>query len=292
MRMSLTLAVAALLSVTCSSSGTAEDQPVIVAGAWPIEALLGERLPEGQVSVEPLIPPGVEPHDLELDADALAILDEAAAIVYVGGGFQPALERAIEGRDGLLAIDVLEFAPDLRRDGAAIDPHVWLDPAQWRTIGDRVLEELSSQIPGLEPVAHGSASADPDAPRMPDRLGRAYSLLLSGCRGTLITEHDAFGYLPLPEDVEYLPLTGVSPEAEATAPRLEAAIDRARASGTRAIFAERGGEGRLARTVADAADLPVLELDPLEQAIDGESYADRMEANLEQLRQGLDCPSR
>ena len=50
-----------------------------------------------------LTPPGAEPHDIELSPSDVETIRDAELVVYIGGGFQPALEDAVESRDGPLA---------------------------------------------------------------------------------------------------------------------------------------------------------------------------------------------
>ena len=50
--------------------------------------------------VENLTPAGAEPHDLELTPGDVRAVDGAALVLYLGGGFMPALERALQDRDG------------------------------------------------------------------------------------------------------------------------------------------------------------------------------------------------
>ena len=45
-----------------------------------------------------LTPPGVEPHDLELDSRRIDQLDRASVILELGKGFQPAVEKAAARR--------------------------------------------------------------------------------------------------------------------------------------------------------------------------------------------------
>lgn len=276
----VTGAVLALLPACAPAGGEAPG--VLLAGSWPVQAMLEQLAPAAASAT--LVPAGVEPHDLELTADDLARIDDAIAVVYVGGGFQPALERVVRAdRD----LDVLAFATPLlhaREDADVIDPHVWLDPARWgqvaRTLGAALIERDRTDAATVEGVERSLAALD-----------ATFAEGLSSCaRRTFFTEHDAFAYLADRYDLEQVPLTGISPEAEATAPKLEAVAARARAEGATTVFTERGGEGRLARTLAGEANLEVAELDPLEFAFDAEEpYEQRMRANLDALRLALGC---
>lgn len=282
MRTSLICVVMGLAGTACSA-GPADDGVVIVAGAWPIEDLL-RPIVGAAADLEPLLPAGVEPHDVELNAGDLELLERADAIVYVGGGFQPALEELVAGREH--AIDVLSFVGPLRttQDGRS-DPHAWLSPSRWATVAEGVTAELSHLLPELELDGAAVAGSWRD-------LASSFEEGLAGCARTVVfTEHEAFGYLTDDHGLELVALAGVSPDAQGTAPRLEAAVARARATGATTVFAERMGDQRLARALAEEAGLEIARLDPLEFGTAApETGIERMEANLAALREGLGCP--
>ncbi len=58
---------------------------------------MGDRARRGRLvdEVVNLTPPGVEPHDIELSPSDVETIRDAELVVYIGGGFQPALEDAI-----------------------------------------------------------------------------------------------------------------------------------------------------------------------------------------------------
>src|SRR5699024_8648935 len=107
---------------------------------------------------------------------------KATLVLYVGNGFQPAVEDALEGRSGR-SLDVLDEARPLRsRHG--LDPHVWLDPIRFAAVARAIARALGDP-----------AAADPFASRL-RRLDDAYRRGLARCvRRTLVTSHAAFGYL-------------------------------------------------------------------------------------------------
>ena len=59
-----------------------------------------EQIGGDGVDVRNLTPPGVEPHDLELSGATSATIADADLVLYLGGGFQPALEDAIDAHVG------------------------------------------------------------------------------------------------------------------------------------------------------------------------------------------------
>ncbi len=265
------LLVVALALAGCGG-GADDDSETVVAAFYPL-AWAAEQIAADGTQVVNLTPPGAEPHDVELSPRDVETLRDAHLVIYVGGGFQPAVEDAVVGREGV-SVDVLE---------GERDPHVWLDPVRFAEAARTV----------------GRAFERPDeAERLADELGRldaSYRRGLERCeRRTLVTSHAAFGHLAARYGLTQLSLTGTSPEAEPGPRELERLIDDVRASGATTVFAEPLVSDRVAETVAREAGVEVAVLDPLEGLSDerlatGEDYLTVMRANLAALRGALGC---
>lgn len=79
-------------------TGSAGGRPFVVASFYPL-VFAAEGVGGDLVEVENLTASGVEPHDLELSADQVGSLSEADLTVFLGGGFQPAVEDVVSGLD-------------------------------------------------------------------------------------------------------------------------------------------------------------------------------------------------
>jgi zinc transport system substrate-binding protein len=260
-------------SDSASSGGGSERPDVVVAFyplAWAVEQVAGDT-----VQLQNLTPPGTEPHDVELTARDVERIRSADFVFYLGGGFQPAVEDAVEGADGE-AIDVLV-------DPVARDPHVWLDPVRFAEVVKRVAAALDREGAAEEPVTELRA------------LDREFARGLARCqRREIVTAHEAFGYLARRYRLTQVAITGLSPEVEPTPQRLEEVIDRVRETGATTVFFETLISPRLAETVARETGASTAVLNPLEglteeQVDSGEDYLSVMRANLAALRKALGC---
>lgn len=273
----------ALLLVGCGSSSVpngTSDSKTVVAAFYPL-AYAAQQIGGARLEVRNLTPAGAEPHDLELTPSDVRSIDGAALVLYLGGGFMPALETAVAQRQGR-SVDLLA------RPNAGVsphDPHVWLDPVRYAAMVRRI----------------GAALGDPAATaglvRRLTVLDAAYRHGLARCaRRQVVTSHAAFGYLAARYGLTQVPLEGLSPEAEPSARGLERLVELVRRSGATTVYFETLVSPKLAQTVAREAGVTTAVLDPLEglrseELARGGDYFSVMRANLAALRKGLGCRS-
>ena len=272
-----------------ASCGGGEDSSAsgqttsVVAAFYPL-AYAAEQIGGPRVDVLNLTPPGTEPHDVELSAGDVERVRSADVVLYVGSGFQPALEDALQGSEAA-AVDLLEGLRlrEAADDDLEFDPHVWLDPLRYAEMTDRI----------------GSALGRPgEAAKFRVRLealDREYEGALGRCtRREIVTSHAAFGYLAERYRLQQIAITGLSPEAEPTPRELEDVVEDVRAHDATTVFFETLVSPRLADTVARETDASTAVLNPLEglteEELDrGEDYFSLMRANLQTLREALEC---
>jgi zinc transport system substrate-binding protein len=264
---SLLCSLAGLLT-GCDSAGS-RGKPTVVAAFYPL-AYAADRVAGGRYTIEDLTPPGVEPHDLELSPRTVGQIETADVVLYLGHGFQPAVEKAAAAGSGT-RVDLLA--------GLGLhdsDPHVWLDPVRFEHIVRRIAGALDGDA--------GPLLADLR------RLDGEYRRGLRHCaRREIVTSHEAFGYLAQRYGLRQVAITGVTPESEPSAQRLAAVIRVVRKTHATTVFFERLISPRLADTVARDAGARTAVLDPIEGEEHGRTYLTLMRRNLAALRKALGC---
>jgi zinc transport system substrate-binding protein len=268
--------VAAAAGCGGSAAGEGAGRTDVVAGFYPL-AWATEQVGGDGVEVTNLTPAGAEPHDLELSVRDAEQIADADLVLYLGEGFQPALEEALDVTDagGIDLLQGLEV-----REG---DPHVWLDPLRYAEVVERIGEEL------------GDRSSAGDMVRRLRALDDEYRSGLADCdRRELVTAHDAFGYLADRYHLRVIPIAGVSPEAEPSPQDLQRVADEVRATGATTIFVEPLLSSEVGEAVARETGATTAVLNPLEGLTEeeleaGEDYVSVMRANLAALREGLEC---
>ena len=90
-----------LLGLCLAGCTGAQGHPkgAVVASFYPLAWAAEQVLPSSERVVD-LTPPGVEPHDVELSPSDVETIQDAKLVVYLGGGFQPAVEDAVRARSG------------------------------------------------------------------------------------------------------------------------------------------------------------------------------------------------
>jgi zinc transport system substrate-binding protein len=278
------IVVAALVAGPGSTAAVAASRRSIVAAFYPI-AYAAQRVGGAGVTVSNLTPAGAEPHDLELSPAQMDRMLDADAAFVMGRGFQPAVEKAAQQRDGV-TVDVLDKLPRFA------DPHVWLDPV--------LMQEV------VRTVQRGLTKADPKRARTYARnadtlvaelegLDERFRAGLATCtRDLIVTAHEAFGHLARRYGLRQEGVAGIDPGAEPDARRIAQLADLVDKEGVTVVFTESLLSPRVADTLAREAGVKTETLDPLEGISEarqaaGDDYFSVMDTNLRKLRAALGC---
>ncbi len=272
-----------LLPLACSDAGRAAGPPSVVTTVYPLSFVVDRIGGEG-VRATDLVPSGAEPHDLELTPGQVRILAEADLVFYVGGGFQPAVEDALQDL-GENAVDVLDGLE--ARDEGEIDPHVWLDPLRLSRIAKEVVDRLVDTDPErADEYRTNFVVLRRDLLGLDNELARG----LSGCaRDEFVTAHEAFGYLAARYDLTQISLSGFDPEAEPSPGRLAEVVRAAQGLDLEVIFYEELVSPATAEALASELGVRTEVLSPLESAPESGDYFTAMRRNMKVLGEALDC---
>ena len=271
-------AVVLVVAAGCGGSGDDDGRPRVVASFFPL-AEAAEQVGGDAVEVTDLTPAGTEPHDVELAADEVDELLDADLVVYLSGGFQPAVEDVVEQRDGP-AVDVGAAAGD------GDDPHVWLDPTLMARIVDAVATGIADAVP--ERADDVEAAARRYRGEL-EQLDADLAAQLDDCdRDLVVSAHDAFGHLARRYGLRTEAITGISPEAEPDPGRLAQLADLVERDGVTTVFTEELVSPDVADALAREADVRTAVLDPIESRPEG-GYVAAMRRNGDALASALGC---
>lgn len=317
------VAAVSLAAAGCTATGgsgsSGADGVSVLASFYPLQ-YVAQQVGGDLVEVENLTPPAAEPHDLEISPAQARRIGDADLVVFLSG-MQPAVDEGVETRAPEHVVDAAAFA-DMSsaeegheehsgeehseeehseeehaesgdgHDHGPTDPHFWLDPSRVAALGQAVADELAVVDPEhADEYAAGAVQLG----REMDELDQEFADGLAGCEGaTLVTSHEAFGYLADRYSLHQVGLTAFDPEAEPSPARLREVRDVAVEAGVTTIYSETLASPQVAETLANDLGLDTATLDPLEGLSDealaaGADYPGVMRENLKVLTEGLEC---
>jgi zinc transport system substrate-binding protein len=289
--LALSLFVAAGLAACSNDSSASPGQIQVLASFYPL-AWVAQQVGGPNVHVEDLTPPGVEAHDTNLSAGQRADLETAKLVLILGHfGFQPQVESAASESSGkVISVTTgMELNPSSEQD-LQYDPHVWLDPV----LMEKIVQEVTDGLASVDPShATGYRKRGAATASKVSALATSYETTLKGCAfDTFVTTHEAFGYLADQYGLHQLGLEGLTPEAEPSAARIQAATQAIQdGKAAPAVFYEDTNDGkRIGESVAGDVGAPAHPLGTLESEPSQGDYLSIMQANLQQLKVGLRCP--
>jgi zinc transport system substrate-binding protein len=289
------VAVAALSGCGGGAEKAGPHRINVVASFYPLYEA-AQRVGGAGVKVTNLTPAGSEPHDVELNTRQVDRIEDADLVVFLGRGFQPALEKAAARAKGA-KVDILDDlgsllpAPD-GDDKLVVDPHVWLDPRLFK----QIVAEVAGALAAADPANRATYEANAGAyTGQLDELDAAFAAGLASCaRRVVVTSHAAFGYLAGRYGLSQEAIAGLEPESEPSPKRLADLAGRVRTEGSTTVFYETLVSAKVARSLAREAGVTTAVLDPLEGLSDadakaGRTYLSAMRENLDALRSALGC---
>ncbi|HEX2053711.1 MAG TPA: metal ABC transporter substrate-binding protein [Actinomycetota bacterium] len=283
MRFAVTALVLVLLLAACGEDDPAEDtsRRSVVTAFYPL-TFVATEVAGDMADVSSVTPAGVEPHDVELTASQVRRTTEADLLVYLGGGFQPELEKLVPEVERTL--NVLTVTPG---SSPQDDPHIWLDPVLMAGITDAVADAMAQVDPRHADDYRANAA---DLVTRINDLDDDFVNGLSRCeRREFVTTHEAFGHLAERFNLTQIGIAGISPEQEPSPRRLEEVAQVVRERNITTIFFEALLPEDIAETVAGETGAETALLDPLESPPRTGDYLSAMRANLQALRTALNC---
>jgi manganese/zinc/iron transport system substrate-binding protein len=195
-----------------------------------------------EVTVKPLMGPGVDPHQFKPDRPHINALQSAAAIFYSGLHLEGRLTDSLEnehkqGRKVYAVADGLA-ADRILKSGEAPDPHIWGDADLWADGAKYTGEKLAEAFPEKAAVFRERAAAVEKELRGTHARLKAAAEALPAQQRTLITSHDAFRYFGRAYGFDVVGVQGITTVSEASLAEMARIAALVRDKGVKAIFIE------------------------------------------------------
>ncbi len=219
-----------------------------------------------------------------------------ADLIFVNGlGFETWSETLIaESGTDALTIVVTDGVPPLRVDGA-VDPHAWNALTNALIYVDNIRDALVTARPERAEDFRANAASYSNALAALDAQTKAAIAALPADRRTVVTAHDAFGYLADAYGLTFLAPVGIDTQAEPSARDLAALIQQLREQDAAALFVENITNPALVQQISRETGIEIggrLFSDALsERGGPATSYLALFEHNLAAILAALQGPS-
>lgn len=277
------------------------EKIIVITTLFPLYDF-AKNIGQDKVEVSLLLPPGVEAHSFEPKPSDIAKVNEADVFVYTGKFMEPWAKDIINGLSGrtVKIVDsstgiktISAVSHDKDKPAGPIDPHIWLDFDNAKTMVDNVSQALAEKDPANAQFYNQNAG---EYKNSLSRLDSDYRLALSSCKNKEIVYggHYAFGYLANRYGLTYLAAQGLSPDAEPTAQDLIKLVDQIKKNNIRYIFYEELTSPKIAQTLAGETNAKILLLNAAHNLAKKDfeknvTFISIMKDNLKNLKIGLDC---
>ena len=279
-----------LIAALTAAPAFAEDMKIVAS--FSILGDMVEQVVGDHADVTTIVGPDADAHVYQPSvADARAVAE--ADVIFVNGlGFETWSDTLIaeSGTEGTVYVATEGVTPVLV-DGE-IDPHAWNALTNGVVYVQNIADAMSDAMPdhATEFQANAASYISTLYALHADTLQRLAALPEE--RRTVVTAHDAFGYLADAYSMNFIAPIGIDTEAEPSAQELAALITQIREDGVAALFVENITSPVLVQQIADETGLKIggkLFSDALsERGGPATSYRAMFEHNLGQLLAALE----
>ena len=228
------------------------QEPLKVVASFSILGDIVHQVGGEQIELVTIVGPDNDAHTyVPTPGDARA-LAEADVIFAIGLGFETWLEGLVEASGTDVAVSFVTDQIEPMRVEGVVDPHVWNSNANALLMVEAIESTLATSVAGFE--GNGTFKAQVSA------VGEQYRELFAALpanRRTVVTVHDAFGYLGAEMGLTFLAPIGVDGEAAPSARGLAELIKQVEEVGAAALFIENVNSPDLIEQIAEATGLEV-----------------------------------
>lgn len=230
-------------------------------------AMILEPVVSGRSMVEALLEPGDSPHTYEPSPSDLNAVSEGAVVVY---GAEHLDGWAVEFPD-VRSLALVDLLPEEARQSFAegshahadttVDPHFWTDP---RTVVS-LLPVLADTLCALDSGGCSTYRANADSfTTTLTALDARLDMMMEPIREVpVLLAQPFFRYFLARYGPRAVGIVEPQPAKEPSPRQIQNLVAQAKTSGAQAILTQRQLSPRAAEAVAEAAEIPLVEIDPL-----------------------------
>ena len=292
----LVLAACGSNNSTSTSSGadasaTPEPDAIPVVVTLPVFVSIVQAVGGSHVSVNSIVPAGVDPHSYQPTPSDVRGVAQAKAIFVNGAGLETWMSGLIESAGGSNApvytlSEGLDASVQASSDTETGNPHFWLDPTNAIHYVQRIQQGLAERDPSHAADYQSNAERYIGQIQDFDSWAKAEIAKIPADQRKIVTFHDAFPYFANHFGLTVVGVIEKSPGRDPSAKELADLVDQIKAEGVKAIFNEPQFNPKLANSLAKEAGVQTLTLYSASPP-DGEGYIEMMRDNINTLVEGL-----
>ena len=237
--------------------GAALADDIKIVASFSILGNMVEEVAGDLAEVATIVGPDADAHVYQPSvADARAVAQ--ADIIFVNGlGFETWSETLIaeSGSGASVHVATKDITPVLA--GGTIDPHAWNSLTNGMVYVRNIADVLAEAMPEHAETIAANANAYIAELEVLDAETRARLAELPADHRTVVTAHDAFGYLADAYGLTFLAPVGIDTEAEPSARDLAVLISQLKEQGAAALFVENITSPALVKQISDETGIAI-----------------------------------
>ncbi|MDD2782399.1 zinc ABC transporter substrate-binding protein [Sulfuricurvum sp.] len=265
------------------------------------------------IDVRTIVPLGSDAHMFSPNPTQVADISKSALFIYNGAGFETwaeGVKTTLSTTTGVIDMSQRVALQKSKEEDHAehsaetpvvhgehnhqegYDAHYWLDIDNMIKMTQTIDAEFSKLLPSKAEQFHKNAAGYIGELQ---KLKTEFTTGLSECKNrTLVTNHNAFGYLARANKFENLSVIGLSSDEQPSAQVMAHIIEVVREHSVKTIFFEELINDNVAQTIAKETGAKAVPLQPLENISEDElkshqTYLSLMRENLKKLREAMEC---
>jgi zinc transport system substrate-binding protein len=277
-------------------SSTKETKPVVSVSTFSLleaaHAVAGNAL-----DINMIVPLGNDPHMFSPNPIQVANITTSALFIYNGAGFEvwaDNLTKTLPQKSKIIDMSthVVLLKSEHGEEGEVNNPHYWLDIDNMIKMTQTMDSEFSKLLPSKAEQFHKNSAAYIVELQ---KLKSEFTTGLAECKNrTLVSNHDAFGYLAHANKLENVSVIGLSTDEQPSAKTIAEIIALVKEHSIKTIFFEELVNDNVAQTISHETGATTQPLQPLENISEDElkshqTYLSIMRENLKKLREAMEC---
>lgn len=239
------------------SSAAAVEQEFRVFASFSILGDMVETVVGDLASVSTIVGPDTDAHVYQPSIDDAKKVARADLIFLNGLGFETWAETLItESGTAARVFVATEGIVPLEVEGA-IDPHAWNSLANGMTYVRNIASALCEVLPEHADTIRSRSESYLNELAALDGETRARLAAIPPDRRTIVTAHDAFGYLAEAYNLEFLAPQGIDTDSQASARDLAMLIEQLRTEEAAALFVENVSSPALVQQISSETGIAI-----------------------------------